>query len=176
MEQEIWKKIKNLDNYEASSHGRIKNIKENKILNLSKNNNGYLFFYPKINGKFKKTRVHRIIAETFLNKENFKCMSYEDRNLINFDKLQVNHKDENKTNNRIENLEWCTSSYNINYGDRNIKTKNKLSKKVKQYDLNMNFIKEWDSLIEIQRKMNINIGSIYSNNGKKLINGFYWVY
>jgi hypothetical protein len=40
----------------------------------------------------------------------------------------------------------------------------------------MNFIKEWDSLIEIQRKTNINIGSIHSNNGKKPINGFYWVY
>lgn len=176
MNKEIWKKIKNLDNYEASSYGRIKNIKENKILNLSKNNNGYLFFYPKINGKFKKTRVHKIIAETFLNKENFKCMSYEDRNLINFDKLQVNHKDENKTNNRIDNLEWCTSAYNINYGDRNIRTKNKLSKKVKQYDLNMNLIKEWNSLKEIQRKTKINIGYIHNYNGKKPIKGFYWIY
>ena len=65
-------------------------------------------------------------------------MIYENKKDIDINKLQVNHKDENKQNNEINNLELCTNAYNINYGSR--------SSKIIQTDINNNFIRIWDSV------------------------------
>ena len=83
-------------------------MKNNKILKGGYSHNGYKIVCL----KGKMFRVHRLVAEVFIP------------NLNNYP--QVNHKNEIKTDNRVENLEWCSSSYNINYGDRN----NKVAKKV----------------------------------------------
>ena len=148
---EIWKDIKNYEGiYQINNFGKIKsaykkgNNCNNKILKVSYTYNGYERVGLSKNNKTKKYLVHRLVAETFIpNPNNYPC---------------INHKDENKQNNNINNLEWCTRSYNINYGNRN----NNLNKEVWQYDLKGNFIKKWKSTMEIQRSLGYKNQSISS--------------
>jgi hypothetical protein len=99
IDDEVWKPIENFSKYAVSTHGRIKNIKNNKIFTLNQKN-GYIS--KKIigdDGNAKNFVLHRLIAMTFIpNPEN---------------KKEVNHKDKNIKNNRVDNLEWCTRSENI---------------------------------------------------------------
>lgn len=100
------------------------------------------------NGDKKEFRLHRLIAKTFIpNPENLP---------------QVNHIDEDKTNNAVDNLEWCTSLQNNNHGTRNEKIRPhaiaagmKSAKAVQQYDKKGNLIKTWDSLRSVERELNI---------------------
>lgn len=95
---EEWKPIKGL-HYEVSSLGNIRNSENKNILtNFDKNRTGYLRVYLYSEGKKKRYFLHRLVAETFIpNPEN---------------KPQVNHKDGNKQNNELSNLEWVTCSEN----------------------------------------------------------------
>lgn len=98
---EIWKKIEGYENYSVSNKGRVRNDKYKRYLN-PQNSNGYLVvrLYNDSNNKIFK--VHRLVAIAFLpNPENLS---------------DVNHKDEDKSNNHIDNLEWCTHKYNMKYG------------------------------------------------------------
>ena len=101
---ENWKDINGYEGlYQISDEGRVKNIKFNKYLNpwIEK---GYEVVSLRKQHKSKHFRVHRLVAEAFI-----KTDSYD---------LDINHIDENKSNNRVNNLEWCTRKYNINYGTR----------------------------------------------------------
>lgn len=105
MENEIWRDIPGLEGiYAASSAGRIKSIKTGKIHKLYVHKNGYVYCHLSKNGKAKVIRVHRLIAETFI--PNPGNLQY------------INHKDEDKTNNCVDNLEWCTAKENATYGTR----------------------------------------------------------
>jgi hypothetical protein len=127
--------------------------------NYKVNDNGYIRVYI-----YKKTfALHRLIALTFLE------------NLEN--KEQVNHKDGNKLNNSIKNLEWCTNKENqlhkVQFG-----LANSYTRKIGQYDLNLNFIKEYKSIILAAKEMNIsksNISGVLSNC-RKTAAGFIWKY
>lgn len=100
---EVFKDIKGYPNYQVSNLGRVWSKKRQIYLKPCKINNGYLTVsLSAINGKFKRELIHRLVALTFIdNPNNYPC---------------VNHKDENKENNTVTNLEWCTRSYNMNYG------------------------------------------------------------
>ena len=109
MEEEIWKNvnIKGFEHYKVSNLGNVKNNK-NKILKLD-NNDGYLRINLrnyKNDIKSLNIRVHRLVAITFI--EN----SYKDKT---FDQLVVNHKNFIRSDNRVENLEWCTQKENSNH-------------------------------------------------------------
>lgn len=140
---EVWKDIKNYEGfYQGSNLGRVKSLeridcighhRKERILKPKKDKYGYLQVNLWKNGKKKTFTVHRLVAEAFIpNPNNLPC---------------INHKDECKTNNNVNNLEWCDNKYNNAYGTRT----EKCSKKVLQYDLEGNFIREWESTAECGR-------------------------
>ena len=153
---EKWKDIVGFEDcYSVSSFGRIYSKRSEKILKTGNDAYGYPRVTLRI-GKFnKKTfKVHRLVAEAFI--DNPKKLP------------QVNHKDENKKNNKVGNLEWCTPFYNVNYGSRSEKCRNSQindinkSKPVLQYDKNMNLLNEFQSINEASRELgffNTNISS-----------------
>lgn len=112
--QEIWKDIENYYGlYQVSNMGNVKSLNyrrtgKERILRPKVNRGGYLQVILSKNGKCKDLKVHRLVLMTFAP-------------INNMDSLQVNHKDENKKNNNLYNLEWCTPKYNSNYGSRNQK-------------------------------------------------------
>ena len=171
--------------YKVSNLGRIlslnyRNTGKAKLMTPVENTNGYFQVGLSKNGETKKCLVHRLVAETFLeNPENLP---------------EVNHKDENKTNNFVflnedgtvnkekSNLEWKTHRDNINHGTRNERvakanTNGKCSKKVLQLSLSGDLICEWESTRECERN-----GFDHSNvtrccNGKqKTYKGFRFEY
>ena len=100
--KEIWKDIKGYPNYQISNLGRIWNTKTQRYLNGGYCKDGYIQVHlTAINGKRKHELIHRLVAIAFLDNPN---------NLP-----QVNHKDENKENNCVDNLEWCDAKYNNIY-------------------------------------------------------------
>lgn len=110
--QEIWKDIIGFEGvYEISSYGRVRSVKSGRILSTSKCGGcrGYLSVCLSKNGKRYGKLVHRLVAEAFIP--------------VVEGLSEVNHKDEDKTNNRVENLEWCDHKYNMNYGSRMNKTR-----------------------------------------------------
>ena len=91
-------------------------------------------------GEKKHYQIHRLVAQAFIeNKDKLPC---------------VNHKDENKLNNNVNNLEWCTIEYNNSYGTRleRVSKSNKTKRAVLKYDLDGNFIKRYVSLAEAFRE------------------------
>lgn len=100
--QEVWKDIKGYEGlYQISNTGKVKGLKRNKVLKPILQRSGYYY----VDLQRKRRLVHRLVAEAFID---------------NPDNLpEVNHKDEDKVNNSVENLEWCDSKYNANYGTRN---------------------------------------------------------
>ena len=103
---EIWENIRGYEGlYQVSNYGRIKSLHKNgKIINGYIDGKGYMHVALSKNGKKKWFRIHRLVAQAFIP---------------NHDNLPIiNHKDENKLNNRVDNLEWCTTKYNNCYGTR----------------------------------------------------------
>ena len=122
--QEIWKDIIGYEGlYQVSNLGRVRRLSkiitdvsqggvrkrlfEGRILSQSFVGCGYKSVMLSMNGCVKRYNVHRLVAQAFIPNLN--------------DLPEINHLDEDKTNNCVDNLEWCTAKYNSNYGDRNKK-------------------------------------------------------
>ena len=95
---EIWKPLRNFPSYNGSSEGRIMNIKTQRIMKTFTNEKGYVQVCLRKNNQQYTVKVHKVIAETFLGE----CQG-----------MDVRHKDFNRSNNRVDNLEWCTRSETI---------------------------------------------------------------
>ena len=167
--KEIWKDKKDYEgHYQVSNWGRVKSIKfgKERILKLTKDKDGYFFVNLYKNNKSKTFKVHRLVAEAFLpNTDNLPL---------------INHKDEDKSNNIVSNLEWCDRKYNCNYGTRNKRigksnTNGKRSKPVLQYTLDGKFVREWESYRECKRN-GFNHVSECCRGKLKSCGGFIWRY
>lgn len=98
---EKWKIIEEADNYEVSSLGRIRNIKTGKIRKPCSTNFGYAQVGLRINGKTVFRSIHRLVAKAFIpNPNNY---------------AEVNHKDYDRYNNRVDNLEWVSHKSILNH-------------------------------------------------------------
>lgn len=175
MMEEIWRNIEEYKGfYQVSNWGRIKSTQYwngtyERILTNNKGKNGYLSVQLYKNGKGKFYLVHRLVAQAFLeNPDNLPC---------------INHRDECKTNNNIDNLEYCSRKYNCNYGTRKQriveKTKNgKLSKTVYQYTLDGKFIAEYPSTQEVERQLGYSSSNIRTccRGKQKTGYGYIWKY
>lgn len=155
--KEEWKNIKGYSNYMVSNMGRVKNLNYNhtgreKILKSSVDKIGYMYVGLCKNGKVKYFKVHRLVAEAFYG-EIPKGM-------------QVNHINEIKTDNRLENLNLMTPKENCNWGTRNKRvaekaTNGKCSKPVLQIDKTTNeVIAEFPSLREVGRQLGFDNSTI----------------
>ncbi len=162
---EIWHDIEGYEGlYQVSNKGRVKSLYNGseRILKLHDDGRGYLKAHLTKENTSKHIRVHRLVANAFIpNPEN---------------KPQVNHKDENKKNNCVENLEWITHVDNCNYGTRN----ERVSRKLLQYSKDGEFIKEWQSAVEVKRVLSINNSNIIQccrgNPNHTTAGGFVWRY
>jgi hypothetical protein len=141
---EMIKKINGFSNYTIDLEGNIYSLLSKKYLKPWLDKKGYLTIELRDdNGNAKSKKVHRLVAETFIpNPDNLP---------------EVNHKDENKQNPKVDNLEWCTSKYNSNYGTRKERlgqsirnSEIKKRKAILQFDLENNFIREYDTIERVK--------------------------
>ncbi len=190
---EEWIDIEGYENlYQVSNTGKIKSLKrtilyentnqtgisfctrkecEERILKLS-SNRGYQIVALSKDGQRKTYQVHRLVALHFLpNPNNLPC---------------INHKDENKKNNNVDNLEWCTEEYNNNYGTRNTRIVEKLKEKPEYYkpvicyDLQNNYVKTYSSAVEAGKSLGIAASGITAccklYKGRATAAGYKWKY
>ena len=149
--EEIWKDIKGYEGlYQVSNMGNVRSLMYNKhkILKPHKTENGYLQVFLYKDKKRSVFLLHRIVAKAFLPNNN---------NLP-----QLNHINEIKSDNRLENLEWCDNSYNNKYGSISKRRKEKLGKQVIQFSMDGDFIHKWDSLADIKKEIGIERSNIYN--------------
>ena len=188
---EIWKDIKNFEKlYQVSNYGNVRSLdiiinckgakgidthlRKGRILKQTKGSTEYYNVNLSKNGKVKLKRVHRLVAEAFIsNPNNYPC---------------INHKDGNKLNNNVENLEWCSYSYNnkeaYRIGLKQNKYKGKFgknaqfSKPLLQYSIDGVFIKEWENAEQVKRELGFCAENIRNvcNGRRKKANGYVWKY
>lgn len=160
--------------YQVSNLGNVKSLVNNKgvsrekILKLEICSDGYKRVMLCKNKTKKRFKIHRLVAQSFIeNPNNYPC---------------VNHKDENKQNNVVENLEWCTAKFNCNYGTRNERISESLSKQVYQYSKDCELIAVWESTNEASIN-GFNKGAVsnccnncYIRPGNNVYKGYIWSY
>lgn len=177
--------IKGYENYVINEDGTVYSLFTNKILKTNISKTGYHSVELFNDAGSKRITIHRLVAEAYIPNPN---------------KLpQVNHKDENKANNHVNNLEWCTAKENLNYGTataRRIKSTKwfyqserikemarengkAACKKVMQYTRDNKFIACYESIKEAAAKLGINashIGECCMGKRYKTVGGFVWRY
>ena len=176
--KELWKDITGYEGlYQVSNTGKVRSINRTIIdsngnkqkwkshIFIGKvNNSGYLTVCLRKCGKRKGFLIHRLVATAFI--ENPTNLPY------------VNHKDEIKTNNNVENLEWCSESYNCRYGKRNLLMIEKKRKPVLQLSVDGDLINRFEVLNDASRITGINAAHICDvcKGKRKLAGGYVWKY
>ena len=171
--KEEWRDIIGYEGYyQVSNLGRVRGIDridssgrliKGKIKNIRHTHDGYCITSLSKNNIKKNYRVHRLVAQAFIPNPN---------NLP-----EVNHKDENKDNNAVDNLEWCDGKYNVNYGtgiERRIK---KQGKPVIAINKENGLILTFDNMSEASRILNINRSNLTAviNKNNRTAGGYYWI-
>ena len=159
---ETFVKIEGFENYEVSNLGKVRNIKSGIMLKPWFTKDGYLRHCLYKHNKRKNLLLHRIIATAFIDNPE--------------EKPQINHIDENKLNNDLSNLEWCTERENAIHGTRTKRIAEKRSQKVIQLDLNDNILNEFESMRQAERETGIKASGISAccNGKRKSAGRFKW--
>lgn len=155
---EVWRPVVGWEGlYEVSSHGRVRSLDrvqvgrghtkprlfKGRVLKQFLDQTGYMTLGFMIHRKHKFVHVHRLVAEAFIpNPDNLP---------------QINHKDEDKTNNNVENLEWCTNQYNMVYGTRIERMRKSKLKPIEQLTLEGEHVAFYDSI----EKCGFNYSTVY---------------
>ena len=177
-ESEIWKDVAEYEGfYKVSDKGNIYSVERRnsrgygrggRILKPKYDGKGYPQVNLHKNGKSKTTTVHRLVAEAFIpNPESLP---------------QVNHIDEVKDNNNVENLEWCDSKYNINYGTRSERYSQARSKKVRAVNAETGDVLTFNSTMEAGRNgysasaVSKACRGVYNTGGGNLYRNHRWSY
>lgn len=169
---EIWKDVDGYEGlYQISNLGNVKSFRgstkfgkpKELILKPSTINSGYhvVTLYSE-NGKKRKFQIHRLVAEAFIeNPEGFPC---------------VNHKDENKTNNCVDNLEWCTYQYNNNYGTARVRASDTIARPIVQKTLNGEPLARYKSCKIAAELLGYKITNVVMWCRKGIGGGYLWEY
>lgn len=166
--EEIWKDIDPKGIYKISNLGRVRTtIRQGcsvEFLKPAVNCKGYLTVDLRWDGKRHHATIHRLVALAFIPNPN----NYP----------EVNHKDEDKTNNRVDNLEWCDHWYNIHYGTGIERGTDALKKDVNQYDIQGNLIKRWHGVKPACAVLKFESSCIVRccNGMVRTYRGFIWLY
>ena len=157
--------MKDIKNYEGlygiTSCGKVWSYRNKKFLEPWDNGNGYLLVTLCKDNQKKNYKIHRLVAEAYLpNPENLP---------------QINHKDENKANNCLQNLEWCDAKYNVNYGNCIERSSSKHKKAILQFTLDGEFIREWECASDVGKEVQSNICHCLKGKYKSAY-GFVWKY
>ena len=167
---EEWRDILGYEGlYEVSDQGRVRSLNYGctgriQLLKPAMNTQGYLFVILYKDGKRKECTVHRLVAQAFLtNAENLP---------------QVNHIDENKQNNCVSNLEWCTCKYNINHETRTARVAVAKRKPVQQFNKDGVLVAVYPSTCEAERATGVHQGDICRccKKQRHTAGGFIWQY
>lgn len=164
-EVEIWRDIDGFDGYQVSNLGNVRSLNYNGTGNvqllkpsLSGPNREYKSISMQVADKVIRRNVHRLVARAFIPNPN--------------DLSEINHIDEDGTNNKVNNLEWCDRIYNLNYGNRTQKFSDSKSIPILQLNLDGTLVKEWKSQTEAARVLGLDLGSLsHCLHGYRIKNG-----
>lgn len=158
---EEWRAIEGFENYEVSNLGIVRRV---EYVKQREDFNGYPIVSLYKDGKVKTLKVHRLVAQAFIQNPN---------NLP-----QVNHIDEVKTHNNVTNLEWCSQQYNNSWGTRLDRIAAKHCKPIQQLSINGTLIEEFDSTYDAQAKLGIHNSNICAclKGRRKVAGGYLWRY
>lgn len=174
-EKEFWRPVSRYENlYEVSNIGNVRSVnrtifQQGRMQQYKGRNiaqwigiHGYYCVKLSKNNKKKIFLVHRLVAEAFIPNDNNLPI--------------INHKDENRLNNKVDNLEWCTAEYNVNYGTATTRRAIKTGHKIAQYTKRGVFVREFYSIHEAERITRISRQCIHDAISQKHSAGsFFWI-